>query len=164
MNNTSLPEIMDIKSAYYKSPIGILEIRGTEEKIISVLFFDSNPTQNDQVYPLLENCAQQLDEYFHHKRHKFDVPLMPQGTSFQRQVWKKLLEIPYGTTSSYLEIARRMGNPKAVRAVGGANSKNPITIIIPCHRIIAANGKLIGYGGGLWRKEWLLRHEQNILA
>lgn len=164
MKNMNSQKNSDLLITYYKSPIGTIEICETGENIISVLFLDSNDKQYSQISPLLEKCVKQLDEYFHYKRQNFDLPLMPQGTSFQKTVWEKLKEIPYGTTSCYFEIARRIGNPKAVRAIGGANGKNPIAIIIPCHRVIGANGKLVGYGGGLWRKEWLLKHEQSILA
>lgn len=151
------------KIAFYDSPIGVLKISATDEQIVSVLFSDSNPEEDIEEAQLLNKCIQQLDQYFNHKRQKFDLPIMPQGTSFQKQVWEKLQDVPYGTTSSYLEIARIIGNPKAIRAVGGANGKNPIAIIIPCHRIIGASGKLIGYGGGLWRKAWLLKHEQSVM-
>jgi methylated-DNA-[protein]-cysteine S-methyltransferase len=156
-------KMLNLKIGYYNSPIGILEIGATDNDIVSVNFLEINPDRNAPASPLLENCIQQLDEYFHHKRQKFDLPLLPQGTSFQKLVWEKLQEIPFGTTKSYLDIAKRIGDPKSIRAVGGANGKNPISIIIPCHRVIGANGKLIGYGGGLWRKEWLLRHEQNMM-
>jgi methylated-DNA-[protein]-cysteine S-methyltransferase len=154
---------LDIKINYFNSPIGYLEIGGTDENIVSVNFLETNPDRDAQISPLLEDCIQQLDEYFQKKRQKFNLPLLPQGTSFQKLVWEKLLEIPFGTTNSYLDIAKRIGDPKAIRAVGAANGKNPISIIIPCHRVIGANGKLIGYGGGLWRKEWLLRHEQSVM-
>ncbi len=163
MKNTTNKKFPITHSTYYPSPLGTIEICGTEESITSVLFLDADHTDNSQSNPLLEKCVQQLDEYFHHQRRQFELPLAPQGTPFQQQVWEKLLEIPYGTTTSYHEIASRLGNPKAIRAVGGANGKNPIVIIIPCHRVIGANGKLIGYGGGLWRKEWLLKHEKNVL-
>lgn len=156
-------KLLDLKIGYYNSPIGILEIGGTDNDIISVNFLETNPDRVPPASPLLENCIQQLDEYFLHKRQKFELPLMPQGTSFQKRVWGKLQEIPFGTTASYLDIAKRIGDPRAIRAVGGANGKNPIAIIIPCHRVIGANGKLVGYGGGLWRKEWLLRHEQSVM-
>lgn len=157
---------LDLNSmiTYYQSPIGFLEIRGTAENITAVNFVDSETKQSDQVSTLLAGCVQQLDEYFHHKRWEFDLPLSPQGTSFQQSVWDELRKIPYGLTVSYLEIGKRIGNPKAVRAIGSANGANPIPILIPCHRVIGANGKLVGYGGGIWRKEWLLKHEQNILA
>ncbi len=156
-------QIHSLNVAYYSSPIGLLKISGTDENIMGVHFLDSNTDQDYRLLPLLENCIHQLDEYFHNKRQKFELPLMPQGTSFQKLVWDKLKEIPYGTTCSYLQIARQLRNPKAIRAVGGANGKNPIAIIIPCHRVIGANGKLIGYGGGLWRKEWLLKHELSVI-
>ena len=108
---------------------------------------------------VLAQCARELDEYFGGTRRVFDVPLMPEGTLFRMKVWARLGEIPYGRAISYIELARRVGNPRASRAVGGANHHNPISIIIPCHRVIAANGQLCGYGGEVWRKEWLLKHE-----
>lgn len=108
----------------------------------------------------LADAVKQLREYFDGKRTEFDLPLAPQGTEFQRSVWRQLQQIPYGETISYLELARRVGNPKASRAVGSANGKNPISIIIPCHRVIGANGKLTGFGGGLPTKETLLALEQ----
>ncbi len=163
MKNKINQKQQNLKVAFYNSPIGWLKIIGTEESIVSLNFHDSNPDQDSQILPLLENCIQQLDEYFQKRRQRFDLPLLPQGTAFQKLVWEKLLEIPFGKTSSYLELARRIGDPKAIRAVGGANGKNPIAIIIPCHRVIGASGKLIGYGGGLWRKEWLLKHEQSVM-
>jgi methylated-DNA-[protein]-cysteine S-methyltransferase len=159
----SLP-MGNLKVAYFESPIGVLKISATDEQIVSVLFFDSTPEKVREETPLLNSCVQQLDEYFSHKRQQFDLSLLLNGTPFQKRVWDKLLGIPYGRTSSYLEIAIRIGNPKAIRAVGSANGKNPIAIIIPCHRVIGANGKLIGYGGGLWRKEWLLKHEQSVMV
>jgi methylated-DNA-[protein]-cysteine S-methyltransferase len=107
---------------------------------------------------LLE-ASRQLQAYFAGERREFDLPLAPYGSDFQRRVWSALLEIPYGETISYLELARRLGDPRAVRAVGSANGRNPISIIIPCHRVIGADGSLVGYGGGLERKRWLLRHE-----
>jgi methylated-DNA-[protein]-cysteine S-methyltransferase len=164
MKNVKFHQIKEFKVAHYESPIGVLEVIESGEQIVSVLFLDSNPELASEQSPVLNNCIQQLDEYFKHQRQMFDLPLAPPGTTFQKQVWEKLLEIPYGRTSSYLEIARRIGNPKSIRAVGSANGKNPIAIIIPCHRVIGSSGKLIGYGGGLWRKEWLLKHEQSVLV
>jgi methylated-DNA-[protein]-cysteine S-methyltransferase len=163
MKDLSTRKSLDIKISYYDSPIGFLEIGGTDKNIVSVNFLEIDPDRDSRLSPLLEKCIHQLDEYFHHKRQKFYLPLLPQGTSFQKLVWEKLQEIPFGTTNSYLDVAKRIGDPKAIRAVAGANGKNPISIIIPCHRVIGANGKLIGYGGGLWRKEWLLRHEQSVM-
>jgi len=117
-------------------------------------------TQSD----LLAQTQKQLAEYFAHQRQSFDVPLTFQGTPFQKQVWQQLLHIPFGTTLSYGELAQRMGQPNAVRAVGAANGRNAISIIVPCHRVIAASGKLTGYAGGLERKQWLLHHEQQAIA
>jgi methylated-DNA-[protein]-cysteine S-methyltransferase len=110
--------------------------------------------------PLLKKAAQELQEYFIGKRKRFDLPLSPQGTDFQQKVWKALQDIPYGAVCSYKDIARAIGNEKACRAVGGANNKNPISIIIPCHRVIGANGSLVGYGGGIEIKKQLLALEQ----
>ncbi|MBN1937224.1 MAG: methylated-DNA--[protein]-cysteine S-methyltransferase [Anaerolineae bacterium] len=114
--------------------------------------------------PVIEMALVQLDEYFSGVRRVFDLPLGLHGTEFQQRVWRQLLEIPYGQTASYAEVARALGNPQAVRAVGLANGKNPISIIVPCHRVIGSDGNLVGYGGGLWRKEWLLKHEGCLLA
>jgi len=151
------------KFFYYDSPIGLLEICGTNLHIKSVFFrdFDIHKVE-DTPNPIL-SCTQQLNEYFNKERKGFDLPLLPEGTLFQKAVWQALVEVPYGVTASYFDIAKKMGNPKSVRAVGAANGKNPISIIIPCHRIIGSDGKLIGYGGGLWRKKWLLKHEQSLL-
>ncbi len=110
-------------------------------------------------HPLLAATAQQLTEYFAGTRTVFDLPLRPSGTAFQREAWNALLEIPYGSTASYGEQARHIGKPDAVRAIGAANGRNPIGIVIPCHRVIGANGSLTGYGGGIETKAWLLRHE-----
>ena len=107
---------------------------------------------------LLE-CVKQLKEYFEGNRRSFDLKINPLGTEFQKKVWYKLLEIPYAEVISYLELSKRLGNVKAIRAVGHANGQNRINIIIPCHRVIGSDSRLVGYGGGLWRKEWLLRHE-----
>ncbi|MEB3294614.1 MAG: methylated-DNA--[protein]-cysteine S-methyltransferase [Synechococcales bacterium] len=105
---------------------------------------------------------QQLSEYFHHQRQQFDLPLAPQGTAFQQQVWRSLCAIPYGQTISYRTMAHYLGQPNAARAVGAANGRNPISIIIPCHRVIATNGNLTGYAGGVDRKQWLIQHEQAL--
>jgi len=110
-------------------------------------------------HPILTQAKRQLNEYFAQKRRAFDVPLDPQGTPFQREVWMALAMIPYGSTISYAEQARRIGRPRATRAVGAANGRNPISIILPCHRVVGANGALTGYGGGVWIKAFLLRLE-----
>ncbi|WP_379967685.1 methylated-DNA--[protein]-cysteine S-methyltransferase [Ectobacillus sp. sgz5001026] len=143
---------------YYKSEIGWIEIKGNEDAIISVLFVDA--PNKEEINPVLESCKQQVQEYFEGTRRTFTVPLSAKGTEFQTGVWDALKTIPYGETASYSDIATKIGNPKAVRAIGNANSKNPISILVPCHRIIGKNRALVGYAGGLWRKKWLLTHEQ----
>jgi methylated-DNA-[protein]-cysteine S-methyltransferase len=147
---------------YYLSPIGLLEVGG--DTAIQSLFFVDAQREAVQSCPLVEEAIRQLTEYFTGERRDFDLPLEMDGTLFQRRVWQQLLAVPYGKTASYMDIANGLGNPKAIRAVGAANGQNPISIIVPCHRIIGSNGKLIGYGGGLWRKEWLLRHEGALLV
>jgi methylated-DNA-[protein]-cysteine S-methyltransferase len=147
---------------YYPSPIGLIEVGG--DTAIRSLYFVDVRREGVESCPLVEEAIRQLTEYFAQERRDFDLPLEMDGTPFQRLVWEQLLTIPYGKTGSYMDIANALGNPKAIRAVGAANGQNPISIIVPCHRIIGSNGKLIGYGGGLWRKEWLLRHEGALLV
>ena len=152
----------ELYRAYYQSEIGIIQVTATESAIKTVEFVESetgSPAGEVFLPDILKTCLDQLDEYFHAKRRQFMISLAPDGTRFQQKVWQQLLSVPYGATASYLEIAQAIGNPGAVRAVGAANGRNPISIIIPCHRVIGSNGKLTGYGGGLWRKEWLLNHE-----
>ena len=151
-----------VYQTYYQSEIGLIHIMGTAAGISSLNFVENKSCDKFGDQPLLQACVKQLAEYFSGKRKVFSVPLAPAGTAFQQQVWQALLNVPYGQTVSYLDIARAIGNERAVRAVGSANGQNPIAIIIPCHRVIGSNGKLIGYGGGLWRKAWLLEHEQNF--
>ncbi len=152
--------------AYYQSEIGLLEIVGTEECIRSVDFIEAEEKDKSQaqvdIPPPLAACLTQLDEYFRGERQVFSLNLDPVGTEFQKAVWRQLLTIPYGQTVSYLDIARSIGNEKAIRAVGAANGQNKIVIIIPCHRVVGRNGQLTGYGGGLWRKAWLLNHEKRF--
>lgn len=138
--------------------IGIAE----EDGCITDVFFFSEPTPvaEEMETPLLRTAATQLDEYFAGNRKSFSLPLMPSGTEFQKKVWSALLQIPFGETRSYEEIAEAAGSPKACRAVGNANNKNPISILIPCHRVIGKNGALVGYGGGLAIKEQLLALER----
>jgi methylated-DNA-[protein]-cysteine S-methyltransferase len=112
---------------------------------------------------LLDRVEAQLNEYFAGKRTTFDLPLEPSGTDFQLSVWKLLRKIPYGVTTSYGELARRLGDPKATRAVGAANGANPIPIIVPCHRVVGSKGELTGFGGGIERKRWLLEHEGALM-
>jgi methylated-DNA-[protein]-cysteine S-methyltransferase len=151
------------KFFYYDSPIGKIEVCGTNKYIKSLFFRDPDIKKIEKPPQLLLDCVQQLKEYFNEERKEFDLPLKTEGTIFQKAVWNALLDVSFGVTASYFDIAKKLGNVKAVRAVGAANGKNPISIIIPCHRIIGSDGKLIGYGGGLWRKKWLLKHEQSLL-
>ncbi len=146
--------------AYYQSDIGVIEIVSTNQAIQSLNFVEAEGSEATvDAPPIIEACLKQLDEYFKGERQVFTLPLEPDGTEFQKSVWQQLLTIPFGQTVSYLDIARQLGNEKAVRAVGLANGRNPISLIIPCHRVIGSDGTLTGYGGGLWRKEWLLKHE-----
>lgn len=149
--------------SYYQTPIGLLELAADEHALKSIYFVEEKSDSEETENSVLEQTRIQLDEYFAGKRKEFNLPLEPEGTDFQQKVWNKLKEIRYGFTSSYLTIARRLKDRNAVRAVGMANGKNPISIVIPCHRVIGSNGKLTGYAGGLWRKEWLLKHEGAIL-
>ena len=148
--------------AYYDSPIGLIEIGGTPEGITSIFFVEERrPDVTSNVV-----CAEaviQLAEYFEGTREDFDLPLELTGTEFQQQVWQELRSIPFGQTVSYGDLARSIGKPSAVRAVGSANGDNPVSIIVPCHRVIGSDGGLTGYGGGLERKQWLLKHEGGLL-
>ena len=146
----------------YNSPIGIIEIKGTETYIRSLKFIE-NETESDLDIPeILNDCKSQLEEYFNGKRKQFTINIQQDGTEFQQKVWETLMKIPFGQTVSYLDIAKMMGDEKSVRAVGHANGKNQLWIIVPCHRVIGSNGSLTGYAGKIWRKKWLLQHEFNI--
>lgn len=162
---------MTLYTTYYQSPIGEVEICGTDKAITSVLFVDSKKyvqfvgtkkIPDTKLPPLISECLTQLQQYFTGKRREFTIPIELSGTPFQLSVWRILSTIPFGTTFSYRDVAKRIGNEKAVRAVGMTNSNNRINIIVPCHRVIGSTGSLTGYGGGLERKEWLLNHEQGI--
>ncbi|WP_100610417.1 methylated-DNA--[protein]-cysteine S-methyltransferase [Confluentibacter lentus] len=142
-----------------KSPLGYTKITGDINGISSVIVLDSEETITDIIPVFLEDCAFQLQEYFQGIRKNFDLKLNPEGTNFQKQVWKLLEQIPYGKTVSYLVLSKQLGDVKAIRAVANANAKNPLWIIVPCHRVIGSDGSLTGYAGGLHRKEWLLNHE-----
>lgn len=144
---------------FYKTPIGTAKIIGNDDGIISVSVIDEKISPTSNIPKSLKDCVHQLDEYFQKKRTSFDLKLNPQGTDFQQNVWNELQRIPYGKTTSYLDQSKKMGNVKAIRAIASANGKNPIWIIIPCHRVIGSDGSLTGYAGGLWRKKWLLEHE-----
>jgi methylated-DNA-[protein]-cysteine S-methyltransferase len=156
-------------TTYYSSPIGLLQIKADEEAVNTILFVNADKgNQSDEILwqsnapknIIVERCIQQLNEYFEGKRTAFDFPVKQQGTNFQLKVWNTLLDIPYGKTISYLQLSQQIGNAKAVRAVGTTNGKNQLCIVVPCHRVIGANGSLTGYSGELWRKKWLLNHER----
>lgn len=152
------------KAFYYDFPIGRITL-AEENGRITNLHLPGNALPPEQYIieetPLLKVAAEQLREYFAGKRKEFQLPLQPQGTDFYQKVWWRLLDIPYGATKSYGQIAAEAGNPKACRAVGGANNKNPIPVFIPCHRVIGAKGDLVGFGGGLAQKAYLLEMEKN---
>jgi len=153
----------DLYRGYLDSPIGRVEIAATEEEVVRVEFIeDKKPIVAPATSPALAAAVRQLDEYFRGRRRVFELMLRLDGTAFQTRVWQALLDVGFGETASYGEIARAIGRPKSTRAVGAANGRNPISIIVPCHRIIGNSGALTGYGGGLWRKEWLLRHERRM--
>lgn len=145
-----------------ESPIGRLWLVAQGDELTGLLMDEPGPEMQGLEIgptPVLEAAREQLAEYFAGERHTFDLPLAFEGSPFQRDVWGALREIPFGETWSYAQLAERIGRPRAVRAVGAANGRNPISIVVPCHRVIGANGSLVGYGGGLARKEWLLAHE-----
>jgi len=145
---------------YYDSPIGILEISGTENGITGVHFVEKKSDSDLAIPSPLKECVQQLNEYFAGDRKEFSLNLLLEGTDFQKKVWNQLMKISYGQAVSYKDVAKAIRNDKAFRAVGSANGRNNIAIIIPCHRVIAHDGTLGGYGGGLGKKEWLLDHEK----
>lgn len=148
---------------FISTPIGVLRIEEHEASIIRMEFVSEEIKNIEtETSSLLEQTATQLQEYFAGMRTEFTLDLAPTGTDFQLAVWEELCRIPFGQTISYLELSERLKNPLAIRAVGAANGKNPIAIIVPCHRVIGADGTLTGYAGGLWRKEWLLKHEGSL--
>jgi len=150
---------------HYKSPVGILEIKTDDMAVTGLdILKKIPPILQTSTNPLTKETCKQLDEYFAGKRKKFDLPLAPEGTPFQQAAWRQLQQIPYGQTISYSQEAKAVGHPKACRAVGSANGKNPIAIIIPCHRVIAANGGLGGYASGLENKIKLLDLEKSVIA
>jgi methylated-DNA-[protein]-cysteine S-methyltransferase len=154
---------MKIYTAYHASPLGKLKIQCSEEYVSAVLFYEQEDEEASH-HPLLQECIIQLDEYFSGTRNAFELPLQQEGTPFQQRVWELLLEIPFGKTISYHQLAKQHGDLKAIRAVASANGKNNIAIIVPCHRVIGSNQSLTGYAGGLWRKKWLLEHEAKHYA
>ena len=145
---------------FFRSPIGTLRITANNSALLSVEFIEDAETETAKPNKITAETKRQLKEYFEGKRKNFDLPLELSGTPFFVEVWKALLEIPYGETRTYSEIAEKIGKPKAMRAVGLANNRNKIAIVIPCHRVIGKNGKLVGYAAGIRRKEWLLNLEK----
>jgi methylated-DNA-[protein]-cysteine S-methyltransferase len=144
---------------YIQSPVGWIEICADASTVTAVTFVTQKGRRPTQSNPIARQASYQLQEYFAGRRRRFRLPLAPSGSEFQKKVWTALCNVPFGRTAAYRDIAAAVGNPKAVRAVGAANGRNPIAIIVPCHRVIGSNGHLTGYGSGLWRKEWLLKHE-----
>ena len=157
---------MSLSYKLIPSPIGKLKLVASDEGLVAILWENDRPRRvrladlvENPAHPMLLRTEKELNEYFSHKRKAFTVPLDMRGTYFQKQVWEALLGIPFGETRTYGQLANQLGNPKATRAVGAANGRNPIAIIVPCHRVIGADGSLTGYGGGLPTKRWLLDHE-----
>ena len=147
-----------MESIYIQTPLGIAKIEGDKQGIATLSLVEDVALSNE-IPSCLQEAVSQLNEYFSGERNAFDLHLNPQGTDFQKKVWKSLEEIPFGKTRTYLEQAKILGDVKAIRAVAAANGKNPLWIVLPCHRVIGSDGSLTGYAGGLWRKKWLLEHE-----
>lgn len=150
-----------MQTVFINTPLGTAKIKGDEKgvSVISIL----QEGEISKVIPVeLKDAVKQLQEYFDGKRTTFNFPINPKGTDFQQKVWKALLEIPYGKTTSYMDLSKKLGDVKAIRAVASANGKNPLWIVVPCHRVIGSDGSLTGYAGGLWRKKWLLEHENPL--
>lgn len=148
------------QTAYINSPLGITKIIGDKDGVSVISVSDAGSNEISKSIPeVLKEAVSQLQEYFEKKRTHFDFKLNPKGTDFQQKVWKSLLEIPYGKTISYMDQTKKLGDIKAIRAVASANGKNPLWIVVPCHRVIGTNGSLTGYAGGLSRKKWLIEHE-----
>jgi methylated-DNA-[protein]-cysteine S-methyltransferase len=148
-----------MEKAIINTPLGITEIQGDENGISKIYIRNEDVKITSKIPSELEKAAIQLQEYFEGKRTHFTFLLHPSGTEFQKKVWQELLNIPFGKTCSYLELSKKLGDVKAIRAVAAANGKNPLWIVVPCHRVIGSDGSLTGYAGGLWRKKWLLEHE-----
>lgn len=149
----------DYETCFIKTPIGTAKIAGNKDGITEISVLNEEVESSQLVPPVLFECVKQLTEYFEGKRKDFSIKLNPKGTDFQKTVWDELLNIPFGKRTTYMKQTLKLGNEKAIRAVASANGKNPIWIIIPCHRVVGTDGSLTGYAGGLWRKKWLLEHE-----
>ena len=149
-----------METAFVQTPLGIAKLEGDADGLASVTILNDDTLSLTAIIPEeLEDAVYQLREYFEGNRKTFDLELNPDGTDFQKKVWKALLEVPFGKTNSYMQLSKTLGDPKAIRAVAAANGKNPLWIIVPCHRVIGSDGSLTGYAGGLHRKKWLLAHE-----
>jgi len=148
--------------AYIKTPLGVAKLEGDTKGLSSITVLDTDMAVTEIIPEILEDAAYQLREYFEGKRTSFSLILHPEGTDFQKKVWTALQEIPYGKTVSYSELSKTLGDLKAIRAVAAANGKNPLWVVIPCHRVIGSDGSLVGYAGGLHRKKWLLDHESPV--
>ena len=144
------------------SPLGFVLLEGDANGIAKITVTSDETILSERIPVLFEEVVTQLDQYFKGKRTDFKFKINPKGTDFQKKVWEELLKIPFGKTASYQEITNKIGDPKAIRAVANANGKNPLWIVVPCHRVIGSDGSLTGYAGGLWRKKWLLDHENPV--
>ena len=152
-----------MKTVFINTPLGFTEIQGDENGISKIHVMNEDVEISTKIPEELKEAVLQLQDYFDGKRTTFTFPLNPSGTDFQKKVWNELLHIPFGKTCSYLELSKKLGDVKAIRAVASANGKNPLWIVVPCHRVIGTDGSLTGYAGGLWRKKWLLEHENPTL-
>ncbi len=150
-----------METVFIQTPLGIAKIEG-DENGISIISVTQEGDLSSEIPKNLKNSVTQLNEYFEGKRTAFTFKLNPKGTEFQQKVWQELLKIPFGKTISYLDLSKKLGDVKAIRAVASANGKNPLWIVVPCHRVIGTDGSLTGYAGGLWRKKWLLEHENPL--
>ncbi|QCX01739.1 methylated-DNA--[protein]-cysteine S-methyltransferase [Aggregatimonas sangjinii] len=149
-----------MEAVFMKTPLGMAKLEGDADGLASITVLDDDAAAITPIIPeVLEDAVYQLREYFEGNRQTFDLELNPNGTDFQKKVWEALLDIPFGKTSSYMQLSKTLGDPKAIRAVAAANGKNPLWIVVPCHRVIGSDGSLTGYAGGLHRKKWLLEHE-----
>ena len=151
-----------METIYIQTPIGITRISGDKNGLTEILFGYENEEVASQIPICLKSAVKQLQEYFDLKRNTFDLKFQLNGTNFQQKVWNELQKIPFGKSISYLELSKKLGDAKAIRAVANANGKNPLSIVIPCHRVIGTDGSLTGYSGGLHRKKWLLEFENPI--
>ncbi len=146
-------------TAHLKTPLGTARIQGDENGISSISVLDAEDNSEMEIPIELKDAVTQLREYFEGSRKRFDLKLNPSGTEFQKKVWEELQNIPFGKRISYLDLSKKLGDVKAIRAVAAANGKNPIWIVVPCHRVVGSKGEMVGYAGGIHRKKWLLNHE-----